>query len=85
MCFLLRSKESILALLKDPAERKHASPPLTVNNILWQGGQQGGRQKAGQGRADRGLSIHRLPVLRCHQDQPVLGEGAVLYGWGAVA
>ncbi|KFM09642.1 Dol-P-Man:Man(5)GlcNAc(2)-PP-Dol alpha-1,3-mannosyltransferase, partial [Aptenodytes forsteri] len=31
-----RSKESILALLKDPAERKHASPPLTVNNILWQ-------------------------------------------------
>ncbi|NXT73776.1 ALG3 mannosyltransferase, partial [Zapornia atra] len=36
-----RSKESILALLKDPAERKHPSPPLTVNNILWQGGQQG--------------------------------------------
>ncbi|NXW40110.1 ALG3 mannosyltransferase, partial [Nyctiprogne leucopyga] len=35
-----RSKESILALLKDPAERKHPSPPLTVNNILWQGGQQ---------------------------------------------
>ncbi|NXK84777.1 ALG3 mannosyltransferase, partial [Amazona guildingii] len=31
-----RSKESILALMKDPAERKHASPPLTVNNILWQ-------------------------------------------------
>uniref|UniRef100_A0A8C4XIF7 Dol-P-Man:Man(5)GlcNAc(2)-PP-Dol alpha-1,3-mannosyltransferase n=1 Tax=Falco tinnunculus TaxID=100819 RepID=A0A8C4XIF7_FALTI len=29
-----RSKESILALLKDPAERKHASPPLTVNNRL---------------------------------------------------
>ncbi|NXL40317.1 ALG3 mannosyltransferase, partial [Glaucidium brasilianum] len=36
-----RSKESILALLKDPAERKHTSPPLTVNNILWQGWQQG--------------------------------------------
>ncbi|NXV19988.1 ALG3 mannosyltransferase, partial [Cepphus grylle] len=36
-----RSKESILALLKDPAERKHPSPPLTVNNILWEGGQQG--------------------------------------------
>ncbi|KAM6258456.1 dol-P-Man:Man(5)GlcNAc(2)-PP-Dol alpha-1,3-mannosyltransferase isoform 2-T2 [Porphyrio hochstetteri] len=31
-----RSKESILALLKDPVERKHPSPPLTVNNILWQ-------------------------------------------------
>ncbi|NXL04696.1 ALG3 mannosyltransferase, partial [Mesembrinibis cayennensis] len=31
-----RSKESILALLKDPAERKHPSPPLTANNILWQ-------------------------------------------------
>ncbi|KAM6127516.1 LOW QUALITY PROTEIN: dol-P-Man:Man(5)GlcNAc(2)-PP-Dol alpha-1,3-mannosyltransferase [Phoenicopterus ruber ruber] len=31
-----RSKGSILALLKDPAERKHPSPPLTVNNILWQ-------------------------------------------------
>ncbi|NXJ58420.1 ALG3 mannosyltransferase, partial [Spizaetus tyrannus] len=31
-----RSKESILILLKDPAERKHSSPPLTVNNILWQ-------------------------------------------------
>ncbi|XP_069648662.1 dol-P-Man:Man(5)GlcNAc(2)-PP-Dol alpha-1,3-mannosyltransferase isoform X2 [Haliaeetus albicilla] len=45
-----RSKESILTLLKDPAERKHASPPLTVNNILWQDGQQGGGEKAGQGR-----------------------------------
>ncbi|NXK21185.1 ALG3 mannosyltransferase, partial [Arenaria interpres] len=31
-----RSKESILALLKDPAKRKHPSPPLTVNNILWE-------------------------------------------------
>ncbi|NXQ96405.1 ALG3 mannosyltransferase, partial [Sagittarius serpentarius] len=31
-----RSKESILTLLKDPADRKHAPPPLTVNNILWQ-------------------------------------------------
>ncbi|NXS94871.1 ALG3 mannosyltransferase, partial [Jacana jacana] len=32
-----RSKESsILALLKDPAERKHPSPPLTANNILWE-------------------------------------------------
>ncbi|NXC68854.1 ALG3 mannosyltransferase, partial [Anhinga anhinga] len=31
-----RSKESILALLKDPADRKHPSPPLTINNILWQ-------------------------------------------------
>ncbi|XP_076196767.1 dol-P-Man:Man(5)GlcNAc(2)-PP-Dol alpha-1,3-mannosyltransferase [Aptenodytes patagonicus] len=30
-----RSKESILALLKDPAERKHASPPLTVNKIVF--------------------------------------------------
>ncbi|KAM9616057.1 dol-P-Man:Man(5)GlcNAc(2)-PP-Dol alpha-1,3-mannosyltransferase [Morphnus guianensis] len=30
-----RSKESILTLLKDPAERKHASPPLTVNNIVF--------------------------------------------------
>ncbi|XP_051482575.1 dol-P-Man:Man(5)GlcNAc(2)-PP-Dol alpha-1,3-mannosyltransferase isoform X2 [Apus apus] len=30
-----RSKESILALLKDPAERKHRSPPLTVNNIIF--------------------------------------------------
>uniref|UniRef100_A0A663DZM8 Dol-P-Man:Man(5)GlcNAc(2)-PP-Dol alpha-1,3-mannosyltransferase n=1 Tax=Aquila chrysaetos chrysaetos TaxID=223781 RepID=A0A663DZM8_AQUCH len=29
-----RSKESILILLKDPAERKHSSPPLTINNIL---------------------------------------------------
>ncbi|NXJ03487.1 ALG3 mannosyltransferase, partial [Odontophorus gujanensis] len=36
-----RSKESILSLLKDPAERKHPSPPLSVNNILWQGGGQG--------------------------------------------
>ncbi|NXE83202.1 ALG3 mannosyltransferase, partial [Cochlearius cochlearius] len=35
-----RSKESILALLKDPDKRKHPSPPLTVNNILWQGGAQ---------------------------------------------
>ncbi|KFV69647.1 Dol-P-Man:Man(5)GlcNAc(2)-PP-Dol alpha-1,3-mannosyltransferase, partial [Dryobates pubescens] len=31
-----RPKESILALLKDPAKRKPASPPLTVNNILAQ-------------------------------------------------
>ncbi|KFQ28442.1 Dol-P-Man:Man(5)GlcNAc(2)-PP-Dol alpha-1,3-mannosyltransferase, partial [Merops nubicus] len=31
-------KESILALLKDPAKRKPPSPPLTVNNILWQSG-----------------------------------------------
>ncbi|NXH22990.1 ALG3 mannosyltransferase, partial [Bucco capensis] len=31
-----RPKASILALLRDPAERKPASPPLTVNNILWQ-------------------------------------------------
>ncbi|XP_009960364.1 PREDICTED: dol-P-Man:Man(5)GlcNAc(2)-PP-Dol alpha-1,3-mannosyltransferase, partial [Leptosomus discolor] len=30
-----RSKESILVLLKDPAERKHASPPLTVNKIVF--------------------------------------------------
>ncbi|XP_054691284.1 dol-P-Man:Man(5)GlcNAc(2)-PP-Dol alpha-1,3-mannosyltransferase [Grus americana] len=30
-----RSKESILALLKDPAERKHPSPPLTVNKIIF--------------------------------------------------
>ncbi|XP_042652885.1 dol-P-Man:Man(5)GlcNAc(2)-PP-Dol alpha-1,3-mannosyltransferase [Tyto alba] len=30
-----RSKESILALLKDPAERKHSSPPLTVNKIIF--------------------------------------------------
>ncbi|XP_061204678.1 dol-P-Man:Man(5)GlcNAc(2)-PP-Dol alpha-1,3-mannosyltransferase [Neopsephotus bourkii] len=30
-----RSKESILALLKDPAERKHTSPPLTVNKIVF--------------------------------------------------
>ncbi|KAM6389638.1 dol-P-Man:Man(5)GlcNAc(2)-PP-Dol alpha-1,3-mannosyltransferase isoform 2-T2 [Pluvialis apricaria] len=30
-----RSKESILALLKDPAERKHPSPPLTINNIIF--------------------------------------------------
>ncbi|NWU73310.1 ALG3 mannosyltransferase, partial [Pterocles burchelli] len=29
-----RPKESILALLKDPAQRKPPSPPLTVNNIL---------------------------------------------------
>ncbi|XP_075274325.1 dol-P-Man:Man(5)GlcNAc(2)-PP-Dol alpha-1,3-mannosyltransferase isoform X2 [Opisthocomus hoazin] len=29
------SKESILALLKDPAERKHPSPPLTVNKIVF--------------------------------------------------
>ncbi|XP_010145212.1 PREDICTED: dol-P-Man:Man(5)GlcNAc(2)-PP-Dol alpha-1,3-mannosyltransferase, partial [Eurypyga helias] len=30
-----RSKDSILALLKDPAERKHPSPPLTVNKIIF--------------------------------------------------
>uniref|UniRef100_A0A8B9N4G3 Dol-P-Man:Man(5)GlcNAc(2)-PP-Dol alpha-1,3-mannosyltransferase n=1 Tax=Accipiter nisus TaxID=211598 RepID=A0A8B9N4G3_9AVES len=30
-----RSKESILTLLKDPAERKHASPPLSVNKIVY--------------------------------------------------
>ncbi|XP_014795330.1 PREDICTED: dol-P-Man:Man(5)GlcNAc(2)-PP-Dol alpha-1,3-mannosyltransferase [Calidris pugnax] len=30
-----RSKESILALLKDPAKRKHPSPPLTVNKIVF--------------------------------------------------
>ncbi|KAF1627475.1 UNVERIFIED_CONTAM: Dol-P-Man:Man(5)GlcNAc(2)-PP-Dol alpha-1,3-mannosyltransferase, partial [Eudyptes pachyrhynchus] len=30
-----RSKESILALLKDPAERKHASPPLTIVFVLF--------------------------------------------------
>ncbi|XP_009881693.1 PREDICTED: dol-P-Man:Man(5)GlcNAc(2)-PP-Dol alpha-1,3-mannosyltransferase [Charadrius vociferus] len=30
-----RSKESILALLKDPAERKHPPPPLTVNKIVF--------------------------------------------------
>ncbi|XP_068810779.1 dol-P-Man:Man(5)GlcNAc(2)-PP-Dol alpha-1,3-mannosyltransferase isoform X4 [Struthio camelus] len=53
-----RSRESILALLKDPAERKHPSHPLTVNNILRQGG-----EKAGQGRADLGLSILGLPAL----------------------
>uniref|UniRef100_G1N9Z0 Dol-P-Man:Man(5)GlcNAc(2)-PP-Dol alpha-1,3-mannosyltransferase n=1 Tax=Meleagris gallopavo TaxID=9103 RepID=G1N9Z0_MELGA len=29
-----RSKESILSLLKDPAERKHPSPPMSVNNHL---------------------------------------------------
>ncbi|NXJ72570.1 ALG3 mannosyltransferase, partial [Rostratula benghalensis] len=40
-----RSKESILALLRDPAQRKHPSPPLTANNILWEdGGQQGAPQ-----------------------------------------
>ncbi|NXD86834.1 ALG3 mannosyltransferase, partial [Halcyon senegalensis] len=39
-----RPKESILALLKAPAQRKPASPPLTANNILWQGEQQGGAQ-----------------------------------------
>ncbi|KAM6356932.1 LOW QUALITY PROTEIN: dol-P-Man:Man(5)GlcNAc(2)-PP-Dol alpha-1,3-mannosyltransferase [Alca torda] len=43
-----RSKESILALLKDPAERTPI-PPLTVNNILWEGGQQGVGETAGQG------------------------------------
>ncbi|NXV90187.1 ALG3 mannosyltransferase, partial [Calonectris borealis] len=47
-----RSKESILALLKDPAERKHPSPPLTVNNILWRAARTGGRR---QGRAGRTL------------------------------
>ncbi|KAM6414565.1 dol-P-Man:Man(5)GlcNAc(2)-PP-Dol alpha-1,3-mannosyltransferase [Rhynochetos jubatus] len=30
-----RSKDGILSLLKDPAERKHPSPPLTVNNIIF--------------------------------------------------
>ncbi|XP_064021253.1 dol-P-Man:Man(5)GlcNAc(2)-PP-Dol alpha-1,3-mannosyltransferase isoform X1 [Pogoniulus pusillus] len=30
-----RPKESILALLKDPAKRKPASPPLTVNKIIF--------------------------------------------------
>ncbi|XP_074403420.1 dol-P-Man:Man(5)GlcNAc(2)-PP-Dol alpha-1,3-mannosyltransferase isoform X1 [Zonotrichia albicollis] len=45
------SKENILTLLKDPAKRKPASPHLTVNNILWQGGQQG----EGEGRAGRSL------------------------------
>ncbi|XP_074955249.1 dol-P-Man:Man(5)GlcNAc(2)-PP-Dol alpha-1,3-mannosyltransferase isoform X1 [Phalacrocorax aristotelis] len=30
-----RSKEGILALLKDPAERKHPSPPLTINKIIF--------------------------------------------------
>ncbi|XP_029884095.1 dol-P-Man:Man(5)GlcNAc(2)-PP-Dol alpha-1,3-mannosyltransferase isoform X1 [Aquila chrysaetos chrysaetos] len=30
-----RSKESILILLKDPAERKHSSPPLTINKIVF--------------------------------------------------
>ncbi|XP_042690622.1 dol-P-Man:Man(5)GlcNAc(2)-PP-Dol alpha-1,3-mannosyltransferase isoform X2 [Centrocercus urophasianus] len=30
-----RSKESILSLLKDPAERKHPSPPLSVNKIIF--------------------------------------------------
>uniref|UniRef100_A0A8D0EP61 Dol-P-Man:Man(5)GlcNAc(2)-PP-Dol alpha-1,3-mannosyltransferase n=1 Tax=Strix occidentalis caurina TaxID=311401 RepID=A0A8D0EP61_STROC len=30
-----RSKESILALLKDPAERKHTSPPLTIVFVLF--------------------------------------------------
>ncbi|XP_030312072.1 dol-P-Man:Man(5)GlcNAc(2)-PP-Dol alpha-1,3-mannosyltransferase isoform X1 [Calypte anna] len=29
------SKESILVLLKDPGERKHTSPPLTVNKIIF--------------------------------------------------
>ncbi|NXP02588.1 ALG3 mannosyltransferase, partial [Thinocorus orbignyianus] len=51
-----RSKESILALLKDPAERKQPSPPLTANNILWEGGSRVGGT-AGQGAAARtGLS-----------------------------
>lgn len=77
MCSPLRSKESILALLKDPAERKHPSPPLTVNNILWQGGQWG------EGRADLGLGVCRLLVLLRCQAQPGRGEGAVLYSWGA--
>ncbi|NXX00855.1 ALG3 mannosyltransferase, partial [Larus smithsonianus] len=30
-----RSKESILALLKDPTERKHPSPPLTIVFVLF--------------------------------------------------
>ncbi|NXX23058.1 ALG3 mannosyltransferase, partial [Podargus strigoides] len=30
-----RSKESILTLLKDPAERKHAYPPLTIVFVLF--------------------------------------------------
>lgn len=30
-----RSKESILSLLKDPVERKHPSPPLSVNKIVF--------------------------------------------------
>lgn len=51
----LSSKENILTLLKDPAKRKPSSPRLTVNNILWQGGEQGEREKAGQGRAGRAL------------------------------
>ncbi|NXG68249.1 ALG3 mannosyltransferase, partial [Baryphthengus martii] len=42
-----RPKESILTLLKDPAQRKPASPPLTTNNILWQRSQQG-RGKSSQ-------------------------------------
>lgn len=46
--FPLSSKENILTLLKDPAKRKPASPRLTVNNILWQGGQQGGKERAGR-------------------------------------
>lgn len=48
------SKENILTLMKDPAKRKPASPRLTVNNILWQGGQQGEREKAGQGETSLG-------------------------------
>lgn len=30
-----RSKESILSLLKDPVERRHPSPPLSVNKIVF--------------------------------------------------
>uniref|UniRef100_A0A8B9B7L9 Dol-P-Man:Man(5)GlcNAc(2)-PP-Dol alpha-1,3-mannosyltransferase n=1 Tax=Anser brachyrhynchus TaxID=132585 RepID=A0A8B9B7L9_9AVES len=30
-----RSSESILSLLKDPADRKHPSPPLSVNKIVF--------------------------------------------------
>ncbi|NWZ32222.1 ALG3 mannosyltransferase, partial [Asarcornis scutulata] len=60
-----RSSESILSLLKDPADRKHPSPPLSVNNILWQSGQRG---KGGENRADLRLGLHR-PGSRC-------GEGA---------
>uniref|UniRef100_A0A8C3GEB1 dolichyl-P-Man:Man5GlcNAc2-PP-dolichol alpha-1,3-mannosyltransferase n=1 Tax=Cairina moschata TaxID=8855 RepID=A0A8C3GEB1_CAIMO len=64
-----RSSESILSLLKDPADRKHPSPPLSVNNILWQSGQRGegcvGGKKNG---ADFRLGLHRPGSRR--------GEGA---------